>query len=123
MSLLSSGIFADLLNFFCWLVLLQNAAPETSLFGGIVVRVLTFAASYGLVGIIFKSLHCLDKGWMSIVYFVISTLFGFVLAYVVWKIEQHILIIGIVFGVVAISTIVFLIVSAILSKRSNSAEE
>ena len=81
-----------------WLVKVENSAPNISVFGAIIVRVLTFLISYSLVGIIFKSLDWFNSKLMSIIYFVISTLIFFVLAYVVWLVEEHILIIGIIFG-------------------------
>ena len=96
--LLSTGIFANFFNFMIWLVKVENSAPNISVFGAIIVRVLTFLISYSLVGIIFKSLDWFNSKLMSIIYFVISTLIFFVLAYVVWLVEEHILIIGIIFG-------------------------
>ena len=47
----------------------------------------TFAISYTLVGIIFNALGWFNSKIMSIAYFVISTLLGFALVYVVMLIE------------------------------------
>ena len=91
--LLCSGAFADILRFFAWLFTLQYSQPDTSIAGDIVVRVLTFLVSYGLVGLIFNVQGWFNIKAMSAVYFIISTLLGFPLAYVVWVIEQYILII------------------------------
>lgn len=49
--LLCSGAFADVLKFFAWLFTLQYSQPDTSIAGGIIVRILTFIVSYSLVGI------------------------------------------------------------------------
>ncbi len=107
--LLCSGAFSDIARFFAWLFTLQYSQPETSVAGGIVVRILTFVVSYSLVGVIFNALGWFNSKAMSIVYFVISTLLSFALAYLVWTIEQYILIIGIIFGIIAIFAIAFLI--------------
>lgn len=107
--LLCSGIFADILNFLTWLFTLQYIAPETSIAGSIIVKILTFAVSYTLVGIIFNALGWFNSKLMFITYFIISTLLGFDLAYVVMLIETHLLEIGIILGIIlllAISTII-----------------
>lgn len=122
--LLCSGVFSDIARFFAWLFTLQYSQPETSVAGGIVVRILTFVVSYSLVGVIFNALGWFNSKAMSIVYFVISTLLGFALAYLVWTIEQYILIIGIIFGIIAIFAIVFLIVwFAFLRKKLEKKTE
>lgn len=54
---------------------------------------------------------------MKIIYFVISTLLGFVIAYIVWGIEQYILIIGIVMGVIILAAIAYFVIRAILDKK------
>lgn len=115
--LLCSGAFADILRFFAWLFTLQYAQPDTSIAGGIIVRILTFLVSYGLVGLIFNVLGWFNSKAMSVVYFIISTLLGFALAYVVWAIEQYILIIGIVLGVILAAVIAYIIVRMILNKK------
>ena len=106
--LMASGIFTELINFLCWLFLLENSAPEISTAGAIIVRILTFVVSYGLVGVLFEYLGWFNGNIMSFVYSVFSALIGFVLAYVVWQIEQHLLIIGIVFGILTVASFLFL---------------
>ena len=115
--LLCSGAFADIIRFFAWLFTLQYSAPDTSIAGGIIVRILTFVVSFSLVGVAFKALGWFDSGIMKIVYSIISTLLGFVIAYIVWGIEQHILIIGIVMGVIILITITCFVVNAVLEKK------
>lgn len=103
--LLCSGIFADIVNFFLWLFTLQYITPETSIAGSIIVKILTFAVSYTLVGIIFNSLGWFNSKIMSIAYFIISTLLGFALSYVVMLIETHLLAIGIILGAILLLSI------------------
>lgn len=98
--LLCSGIFTDVLKFFTWLFTLQYITPETSVTGSIIVKILTFLVSYTLVGLIFNALGWFNSKIMSIAYFVVSTLLGFVLAYIVMLIETHLLAIGITLGVI-----------------------
>lgn len=114
--LLCGGVFADLIKFFTWLFTLQYITPETSIAGSIIVKVLTFAVSYTLVGLIFNSLGWFNSKVMSVVYFIISTLLGFVLAYIVMLIETHLLAIGITLGVIFIASIVVLIIIRIKNK-------
>ena len=115
--LLCSGIFADIVKFFMWLFTLQYITPETSIVGSIIVKVLTFAVSYTLVGLIFNSLGWFNSKVMSVAYFIISTLLGFVLAYIVMLIETYLLAIGIILGVILIASIVVLIVIHIKNKN------
>lgn len=117
--LLYSGVLTDIVIFFAWLFALQYSQPDTSIAGGIIVRILTFVVSYSLVGIIFNVLRWFNSKIMSIAYFIISTLFGFAIAYVVWAIEQYILIIGIVLGVIAVLAIALLIAKLIQNKKTN----
>lgn len=115
--LLCSGAFANIFKFFAWLFTLQYSQPDTSIAGGIIVRILTFIVSYSLVGVIFNALGWFNGKVMKIVYFVISTLLGFVIAYIVWGIEQYILIIGIVMGVIILAAIAYFVIRAILDKK------
>ena len=115
--LLCSGIFADIVKFFMWLFTLQYITPETSIVGSIIVKVLTFAVSYTLVGLIFNSLGWFNSKVMSVAYFIVSTLLGFVLAYIVMLIETHLLTIGIILGFILIISIVVLIVIRIKNKN------
>lgn len=118
--LLCSGIFADILKFVAWLFTLQYSQPDTSVAGGIIVRVLTFVVSYGLVGLIFNSLGWFNSKAMSIAYFIISTLLGFALAYVVMIIEKYIVTIGIVLGIITLGLVAFFIVRAIIENKKKS---
>lgn len=118
--LLCSGVFADIIEFFTWLFTLQQTTPETSIAGSVIVKILTFAVSYTLVGIIFNSLGWFNGKIMSIAYFVISTLLGFALAYVVMLIETHLLEIGITLGIVFALAIALIIVNAIKNKGQDT---
>lgn len=114
--LLCSGVFADILKFLTWLFTLEYITPDTSVAGNIIVKILTFAVSYTLVGIIFNSIGLFNSKLMSFVYFIISTIIGFLLAYIVMIIEKHLLVIGIILGLVFIISIILLIVIYIKNK-------
>lgn len=118
--LLCSGIFVDIIEFFTWLFTLQYIIPETSIAGSIIVKILTFAVSYTLVGIIFNALGWFNSKVMSIAYFVVSTLLGFALAYVVMLIETHLLEIGITLGVIFVLAIAVIIFNAIKNKKQGT---
>lgn len=114
--LLCSGIFADIMKFFTWLFTLEYITPDTSIAGSIIVKMLTFAVSYTLVGIIFNSLGLFNSKVMSFVYLIISTIIGFLLAYIVMIIEKHLLVIGIILGLIFIILIVLIIVIHVKNK-------
>jgi len=118
--LLCSGIFADIIEFFTWMFTLQYITPETSVAGSIIVKILTFAISYTLVGIIFNALSWFNSKVMSIAYFVVSTLLGFALAYVVMLIETHLLEIGITLSVIFVLSIAAIIFIAIKNKKQDT---
>lgn len=118
--LLCSGIFADIVKFFTWLFTLQYITPETSIVGSIIVKVLTFVVSYTLVGLIFNSLGWFNSKVMSVVYFIVSALFGFALAYIVMLIENYLLEVNIILGIVFVISIVALIIFKIKTKRHDS---
>jgi len=116
--LLCSGIFTDILKFFTWLFTLQYVTPETTVAGSIIVKVLTFLVSYTLVGLIFNALGWFNSKVMSIAYFVVSTLLGFVLAYIVMLIETHLLAIGITLGVILLLAVGVWIAIAVKNKNN-----
>lgn len=118
--LLCSGIFADIIEFFTWMFTLQYITPETSVAGSIIVKILTFAISYTFVGIIFNALSWFNSKVMSIAYFVVSTLLGFALAYVVMLIETHLLEIGITLSVIFVLSIAAIIFIAIKNKKQDT---
>ena len=115
--LLSSG---NIIEFFTWLFSLQYITPETSISGSIVVKILTFVVSYTLVGLIFNVIGLFNRKIMSIVYFVVSTLLGFVLAYVVMILETHLLVIGVTLGVITALSIAVIIVMKIRNKKQDT---
>lgn len=115
--LMCSGIFGDLLTFVGWLFALRYSQPETSIFGGIVVRILCFSVSFELVGLIFHSIGWFNRKVMSAAYFVVSTLVGFILAFAVWTIEEHILIVGLILGIVFVVTGIAFVVRKILKMK------
>lgn len=116
-AIFSSGIIAQFMEFIAWLLLLQYSGPETSLFGEIVVRVLTFLTTYGLVGCIFDAFGWYNSRWMKAFYWIISTIVGFIVAWIVWFFETYLLIIGIVLGFVLVGTIAYFLISHLVKMR------
>lgn len=119
--LLCSGVFTDIIRFFTWLFTLKYITPDTSIAGNIIVKVLTFAVAYTLVGIIFNSLGLFNSRTMSVFYTIISTILGFALSYIVMIIEKHLLAIGITLGIIFIASIITLIF--IFIKNKNNKKE
>lgn len=89
------SILTHIMTFFVWLLTISmtefGISPEEEIF----VKIATFAISYGLVGALFGLVGGFKgKGdVMSIAYFIISTLIGFALSWLIMIIQQHILII------------------------------
>lgn len=121
--LLCTGVFSNIPAFFSWLFMLQQLAPETSVVGSIVVRLLTFAVSYSLTGLIFSVLGLFESRIMSVVYFVVSTLFGFAIAYVVRSVEQNALLIIVILSVVFVASISLVIFLIARERRKMSGDQ
>ena len=89
------SILGHIMTFFVWLLSISmtefGISPEEEIF----VKIATFVISYGLVGALFGLVGGFKgKGdVMSIAYFVISTLIGFALSWLIMIIQQHIIII------------------------------
>ncbi len=115
--LLCAGIITKFLDFVLWLFVLQNATPKLSTFGNIVVRVFTFGISYALVGFIFDAFGKYNAKYMSLSYYIISTLVGFGIAYVVWTIEEHIVTVLIIVSIVLALAVVYIIFQVLTNKR------
>lgn len=77
----------------------------------IIIKSLTFILSYALVGIIFNSIGLFNSNLMKFVYFVVSTLIGFALSYVIMVSQKHIIIISwsILGLAIVIATMIFVI--------------
>ncbi len=106
LALLASGAFADAINFFAWLFLLENTLPEISIGAEIAVRVLSFFVSYGLVGLIFSFFGLFNKKMMSLIYGIISSLVLIAGTYVVWLLEQHLIVVIVVLSIILSLTII-----------------
>ncbi len=119
--LLCAGIITKFLDFVLWLFVLQNATPKLSTFGNIIVRAFTFGISYSLVGLIFDAFGKYNSKYMSWTYYVISTLVGFGLAYVVWTIEEYIVTILIFVSAVLALAVIYIIFEVIKNKRIEKA--
>ena len=59
---------------------------------------------------------------MKVAYFIVSTIIGFATAYVVWQIEEHILMVGIILGAIALLAIAFIVVLAVADKKNDEKE-
>ena len=123
MVLLLSGGFAKLYQFFGWLFLLQYSQADISVGGQIFVRIATFLLAYSIVGLIFHFIGFFNGKVMSAGYFILSTLIGFGLNYIVMLIESHIKIVLMVMGALLGALIVFFIVLFIVKRRRKTANE
>ena len=105
-----SGKLGDIIAFFAWLFMLNHLKPEISIFGEIAIRIVTVAVSYSVVGLAFDYIGLYNSRFMTILYFVVSTILSFVLAWVIWFFEEYRLAIGVAFcaiSILAIGSITF----------------
>ncbi len=100
--------------------MLDYIAPDTSIAGGIIVRLLTFIVSYALVGFLFNAIGWFNSNAMKVIYFIISALVGFALSYVVMILEKYLLVIGIVLGIIILVCIMVIIIVFINNKKSEN---
>lgn len=114
---LSSGILSKLGIFFEWYFLLKHTQPDTSVAGSIAVRVLTHFVSFGLVGVVFETHGWFNGKIMGASYAFLSTILGFVFAYMVWTMEEHIVTIIIILSIVSALAVAFLILSSVFYKK------
>lgn len=82
----------------------------------VIIKILTFVISYGLVGIIFNALGLFDSDVMKYVYFVISTLIGFALSAVIMFLQEHIILIS--WSILGISVISIIVILLGIKKRN-----
>jgi hypothetical protein len=82
----------------------------------IIIKSLTFILSYVLVGVIFNSIGLFDSEVMKYVYFVISTLIGFVLSSVIMFFQEHIIIIS--WSILGITIITIMSILLLIKRRN-----
>ena len=112
------GIFDDIIVFSAWLIMLNYNWADVSIVGEIIVRLLSFGISYSLVGSLF---WCFGGKIKSLAYHIISSLVGFALSWIIWKIEQNLVAIIIVFSsIVLVATAIFIICYLIRNKRQKA---
>ncbi len=116
---LCSGVLADFTKFMAWLFFLEQTQPDISIYGEIVVRVLTVFVSFGLVGVLFNAFGWFNSRAMALVYSIVSIIISFALSFTVWMIEQYIIAICIVFGFVVIAILAYFIITFLIKKRKN----
>ena len=117
--LLSSGIFANIVKFFSWLFMVDYMSPNTSFVGGIFVRILTFFASYAIVGLIFNAIGFFDSKIMSLAHLIISILVSFILSYIIMLCEKYWIIFIIAF---ALLITIYIVIIAFEKKNNKEAK-
>ena len=121
--LITTGVFSFLLELTgefikltLWLFQLSLTDFGLSPAIEVIIKILTFVISYGLVGIIFNALGLFDSDVMKYVYFVISTLIGFALSAVIMFLQEHIILIS--WSILGISIISIISVLLVNKKRN-----
>lgn len=118
--LIATGIFSVILDvtgefikLILWLFQLSLTDFGLSPTIEIIIKLSTFVLSYTIVGIIFNAIGLFNSNVMKFTYFVISTLIGFALSYVIMVLQKHIIVISwsILGLAIVIATMIFVIYS------------
>ena len=119
-ALIASGLFGIILNFgigltefILWLFTLSLTEFGFLPIIEIIIKISTFLFSFSIVGYVFGLLRWFNSALMSFSYFVVSTLLGFGLSYLLMQFQTHIIIISWIFLI----TILLLLGIVLLKKR------
>ena len=117
--LCTSGLVEPITKVFVWLITLDFSSPEISIFGQLVVKYGTWLITFALVKIVFDSLGWFNSTAMKIVYAILSMVFSFLLSWIIMILENYLLVIAIVVGVLLIVVLGVFIICFVHSKKKN----
>ena len=120
--LVLNGFFQKAVEFVVWLFVLDLTAPEISIAGQIIVRILVLPVSFGLVGVVFSLFRLFGSKFMSALYTLISLGVSVALTYLIWFIESYILFVAIGLGAILLGIIVFFIIKWVKEAKGNQAK-
>jgi hypothetical protein len=119
-ALIASGLFGIILNFgigltefTLWLFTLSLTEFGFLPIIEIIIKISTFLFSFSIVGYVFGLLRWFNSAAMSFSYFVVSTLLGFGLSYLLMQFQTYIITISWIFLI----TILLLLGIVLLKKR------
>lgn len=115
--IISSGLFSDIAKFFTWLFAYNLSDNGLNNAFTLVSKLMIFAITYPLVGLIFNLLGWFNSKVMSIVYFILSTLLAMLLCPVLKFVQDNIVAIGIVLIVLFLVIIGLIIFANIKEKK------
>lgn len=118
-----SNMILKLTNFFLWLFTISMTDFGISREAEISIKIGTFIVTYLLVGIIFNVVELFDSGLMKVLYFIISTMIGFVLSWLVMIIQKHIKTIIVVGHIILSLVLLTIILIDIFRKRCNNEKQ
>lgn len=120
--LCTSGLIEPITKVFVWLITIDSNSPDISIFGQLVAKYGTWIITYSLVGVLFNALGWFNSTAMKIVYFILSTIISFLLSWGIMILENYLLVIAIVIGVLLIIGLGILITLFICSKKKKVEE-
>lgn len=120
--LYTSGLIDPITKVFVWLITIDSNSPSISIFVQLVAKFGTWIITYSLVGVLFNALGWFNSTAMKIAYFILSTIISFLLSWVIMILENYLLVIAIVIGILLIIGLDILITLFICNKKK-SAEE
>jgi len=108
------GCFMELLK---WLFTINMTNFGLSVNFEIFIKVLTFIISFALVAVVFNFLDIFESNIMKVAYFVISSIVGFVLSYLIYTIQANKNLIIITILVIFVMLLLFQILYFLLFKK------
>lgn len=97
-----------------WLVEINFEESPLSIVGQIICRVLAFAVSYSVVGVLFQWVGWFNGTAMRVAYILISFMASLVLSYIIMVIEQHTVLICVILA----ATSTFAIALIVIKRRN-----
>ena len=116
------GLIEPITKVFIWLITIDSNSPDISIFGQLVTKYGTWIITYSLIGVLFNALGWFNSTAMKIVYLILSTIISFLLSWVIMILENYLLVIAIVIGVLLIIGLGILITLFICNKKKKVEE-
>ena len=120
--LCTCGLIEPITKVFVWLITIDSNSPDISIFGQLVTKYGTWIITYSLIGVLFNALGWFNSTAMKIVYLILSTIISFLLSWVIMILENYLLVIAIVIGVLLIIGLGILITLFICNKKKKVEE-
>lgn len=87
--LFRTDLLSYLFEFITSLLVLDNTKPDVSIISEVIISIITYAFSFGIVGLVFGLIGCHERNLMKLSYWIISVIVGFLMNHLVRIIESY----------------------------------